>query len=464
MPRRRRSPASERRRTRILIAKFRRPKGAPRTTTPETTPSEAPARAAADLRPRKVEVAIDPEREMPRFIAVDFFCGAGGTTRGLIDAGGYVIAGVDKEARCERTYVENNPNTALDGRTPAYLKLDIFKKRRRHPDGQQDVLFRELHALVPAYRAAAPDTPLLFAICAPCQPFTTLARKEMSAARVRKRDHDRNLLLEAARFVRRFKPELVLSENVAGIKDARYGGVWEEFRTKLESLGYITGSQVVCTSRFGVPQYRKRSILIAVHKDAIKRQAVETLLGGSLVVPQSDPSAAVVSVKEAIGHLPALEAGDFDKAYENHRTRSLSEMNIKRISSAKPGESNAYMAATVHGDLTLECHKRVNARLDDRCFTDVYTRMHPDRPSPTITTRCHSISNGRFGHYDTAQARGISLREAAALQSFEDNYVFHPTHQIEPVARMIGNAVPPKLARFFADHLTSICEMPSPSS
>jgi DNA (cytosine-5)-methyltransferase 1 len=81
--------------------------------------------------------------------------------------------------------------------------------------------------------------------------------------------------------------------------------------------------------------------------------------------------------------------------------------------------------------------------------------MHPNRPSPTITTKCHSISNGRFGHYDIKQHRGISLREAATLQSFPDNYVFYPIEQIEPVARMIGNAVPPKLAKYFASYLVN---------
>ena len=81
--------------------------------------------------------------------------------------------------------------------------------------------------------------------------------------------------------------------------------------------------------------------------------------------------------------------------------------------------------------------------------------MYPDRPSPTITTKCHSISNGRFGHYDPDQVRGLSLREAAILQSFPDDYVFYPDDQIEPVARMIGNAVPPKLSGFFADYLSN---------
>ena len=105
--------------------------------------------------------------------------------------------------------------------------------------------------------------------------------------------------------------------------------------------------------------------------------------------------------------------------------------------------------------LSLDCHRRVNAKLGQRCFNDVYTRMSADKPSPTITTRCHSISNGRFGHYDIAQDRGISVKEASLLQSFPRRYVFYPVDQITPIARMIGNAVPPKMASFFASYLVS---------
>ncbi len=167
----------------------------------------------------------------------------------------------------------------------------------------------------------------------------------------------------------------------------------------------------------------------------------------------------MVSVAQAIGHLPPIAAGAAHATVPNHRTRALSEINFKRLSSAKPGESNAYlesyMETTDHGDLSLRCHRDVNRKLRDRCFSDVYTRMYPDRPSPTITTKCHSISNGRFGHYDPDQVRALSLREAAILQSFPDDYVFYPDDEIEPVARMIGNAVPPKLAGFFADYLSN---------
>ncbi len=386
---------------------------------------------------------------------MDFFCGAGGTTRGLIDAGGYVIAGIDKDGRCNRTYTENNTNRFIDYCAPRYLEFDIFPRTDEYPEGRQDELFEKLQSLIPFYRRKAKSVPMLFAICAPCQPFTKLSRKELSEKRKAGRERDSGLLSEAAKFVERFKPELVLSENVSGINQRKYGGVWDAFRDTLEDLGYATGSKVVCTSRFGIPQYRKRSILIAVREDLARPDRLADLSGNELLVPEADPDASLISVKQALDHLPPIEAGETHPELPNHRSRTLSELNLRRLGAAKPGESNAYMETTEFGDLSLECHRKVNRKLKTRCFSDVYTRMHPNRPSPTITTKCHSISNGRFGHYDPRQIRGISLREAAILQSFPDDYVFYPTEKIEPIARMIGNAVPPKLAAFYAEYLAN---------
>lgn len=391
--------------------------------------------------------------DYPRFLAVDFFCGAGGTTRGLIDAGGYVLAGVDKEEKCRKTYVENNTNLWGDKRNPAFLRRDIFPKTNEYQEGEQELLAAELRNIISTARVRYPGIPLLFAICAPCQPFTTLSRKTMSEKRLDKRGRDSNLLRAALKFVEEHKPDLVLSENVAGIQDERFGGIWADFGRGLSDLGFATGTDTVCVSKFGVPQRRKRSILLAAAGKRVRKDRLADLLGEKIRVPLEDPEAAKLSVSEAIGHLPPLAAGERHPTIANHRTRSLSELNIKRIGAAKPGETNRYMLSTEHGDLSLDCHRRVNARLKTRGFNDVYTRMRPDGPSPTITTRCHSISNGRFGHYDVGQKRGISLREAAALQSFRDDYVFYPVEQIEPVARMIGNAVPPKLAQFFATYL-----------
>ncbi len=388
--------------------------------------------------------------QTPKFLAVDFFCGAGGTTRGLIDAGGYVVAGVDKDESVLATYTENNANRTLDKAKPAFLNRDIFPKTRRYSEGEQSLLINDLRALIRRAKRAAPGIPVLFAICAPCQPFTTLAKKTLSESRSAGRKKDRGLLGEAAKFVEEFKPDLVLSENVAGIGEARYGGVWKAFERKLQALGYSTATNVVDAYRFGIPQYRKRSILLAAKSRLVSAD--------SLAVPEADPNSSIVSVRDALSHLPALEAGAHDPSIPNHRTRSLSELNKKRLALAKPGQSNAYMKDTPHGDLSLACHNRVNKKLKQPCFTDVYTRMHPDRPSPTITTKCYSICNGRFGHFDQKQIRGISLREAAVLQSFPLDYVFYPPDQIGVVGKMIGNAVPPKLAQFFASHLLSLAK------
>ncbi|CAM5501748.1 hypothetical protein MAUB1S_08383 [Mycolicibacterium aubagnense] len=399
-----------------------------------------------------------PAARKPAFLAVDFFCGAGGTTRGLIDAGGYVMAGIDKDDRCATTYTENNVNDTVDFEKASFLNFDVFPKEDDYEAGEQKELIEKLDDMIGGYRRKLPGVPLLFAICAPCQPFTTLSRKELSDKRKKGREKDRSLLTQAADYVRRYMPEMVLSENVAGIKDAKYGGIWEDFRRQLEELGYITGSKVVCTSKFGVPQYRKRSILVAVRRELAKEERFADLMGSELLVPEADPNMMIVTVADAIGHLPAVAAGETHPKIPNHRARALSELNLRRIGAAKPGQSNAYMEDTEFGDLSLDCHRKVNERFATRCFSDVYTRMHPDRPSPTITTKCHSISNGRFGHYDTTQNRGITLREAAMLQSFPDGYVFYPTEQIEPVARMIGNAVPPKLAKYFATYLAGSLE------
>ena len=281
-----------------------------------------------------------------------------------------------------------------------------FPLRRATSQGQGHQLFADLDDLIPFYRARSKNAPLLFAICAPCQPFTRLSKKELSGKRKRGRERDSNLLSEASGFVARYRPEMILSENVSSIKDPKYGGVWDEFRKTLEGLGYVTGSKVVCVSRFGVPQYRKRSILVAIRRELVRTERFADIMEQELLVPEADPNATLVSVAQAIGHLPPLGAGEAHPEIPNHRTRTLSDLNLKRISSAKPGESNAYMEGTEHGDLSLDCHRKVNERLNDRCFSDVYTRMSPNRPSPTITTKCHSISNGRFGHYDVDAGAG----------------------------------------------------------
>lgn len=395
-----------------------------------------------------------PPESMPRFLAVDFFCGAGGTTRGMIDAGGYVIAGVDKAENCARTYVDNNRNTTLDGKNVEFLNRDIFPVSQNYPHGQKELLTRELAARLADTKARAPGVPVMFAICAPCQPFTGLSRKKLGQARQEGRERDRKLLLEAGKLVETFLPEIVVSENVAGIRKTTTENIWQEFTDFLEKLGYVVGSELVSTENFGIAQMRRRSILVAVRRKFLVDRDLT-----SIPIPTSDPKAEPVTVREVIGTFPPLGDGDARPDFHpNHRTAKLSDLNRRRIAHARPGESNDYLLEVEGGALALDCHKDAMGRTGGvhKTFTDVYTRMHPDRPAPTITTNCHSISNGRFGHYDVSQNRAISLREAAALQSFDENYVFHPHDRTGNAARLIGNAVPPRLARFFADYAVGL--------
>lgn len=284
---------------------------------------------------------------------------------------------------------------------------------------------------------------LIFAICAPCQPFTKITRIEMSDSRKFKRQNDSNLLLTTLNLIKKFKPEAIICENVEGItgKDS----VLSRFEEMLGEQGYVFSAKVINTAKFGVPQNRKRTIGLAVRKTRRLKE---------IQVPESDPNLSkYVTVREVIGHLPPLAAGEAHPMIKNHRARALNDLNLKRISCAPPGASNQYLKTTKYGDLSLNCHKRLEERTGDASFSDTYTRMRGDDLAPTITTRCVSISNGRFGHFDSNQNRGITPREAALLQTFPDDYIFYPESNLEFTALLIGNAVPPKLACFLGGYL-----------
>lgn len=384
----------------------------------------------------------------PKFLSVDFYCGAGGTTRGLLDAGGYVICGIDKDGSNCATYQRNNRNTTLDGNEPRFLGLNMFPSCSDYPQGQQDKVQDELRELIPYYRQMATGVPLLFVICAPCQSFTPFVQRRITAGRSLDRHRDLDLLSQTIDFIREFQPEMVISENVPSIKTGAFRHVWSDFQKKLHVLGYAVGEDLVDASRFGVPQSRRRSVILALRPE--NRYAFEL----NPPIPNCDPDAPKLSAIEALGHLPPLNAGERSTDVPNHACRNLSEVNRKRLMSIKPGEPNWGFLDTPYGDLSLPCHRRLAAK-GNPGFSDVYTRIHPNRPSPTLTTRFHSISNGRFGHYDVEQVRGLSLREGAVLQSFEDDYEFYG-QSMDAIARMIGNAVPPKLSAYMATWLLGL--------
>lgn len=377
-------------------------------------------------------------------IAVDFFCGAGGMTNGLIRSGIHVLAGIDNQPLCEATYVQN---INKDGSHPAYLCKDIFPKTADYPSGQQDVIADEIRSLIKRFKRSVNrrKIKLIFAICAPCQPFTKITKIEMSESRQFKRQNDANLLLTTIALINEFRPDAILCENVEGMIQAGEQSVLGQFKQSLLLIGYSFDAKVVNAANFGVPQNRRRTIGIGI--DSVKYEATADVSICDITYDRPP------TVSETIGHLPPITAGEIHPSIPNHRTRALTPLNLKRISCAPPGESNAYLINTPYGDLSLECHKRLTNKWGEPSFTDTYTRMRGDDLAPTMTTKCISVSNGRFAHFDINQNRALSPREAALLQTFSDDYVFFPEENIEFTATIIGNAVPPRLAAYFGSKI-----------
>lgn len=332
---------------------------------------------------------------------VDLFSGAGGTSCGLREAGMVPIAAVDIDSGALATYAANFPMART-------IAADI-----------RSVAVETLAALVRGGRRS--DT-ILLAACAPCQPFSRQNRQK------KERDERADLLGEVVRFVEGLRPEFILIENVPAIRQQHRssGGPLEAFLTRIGELGYAHAVETVQVADYGVPQNRPRLVVLASRIGPIS-------LPPATHGPGLQPRA---TVRDAIGHLPPLEAGGTDRSVPNHRAAGLSETNLRRLRATPPGADRRSWSE----DLRLPCHRDVDG------YTDVYGRMAWDRPAPALTTRCISVSNGRYGH--PCQDRAISVREAAALQSFPDDFVF--LGSMDAMARQIGNAVPPRLATHLA--------------
>ena len=334
--------------------------------------------------------------------AYDFFCGAGGLTRGLLDAGIEVIAGFDNDEHCRLTYEHNNPGVRFvqeDMRKIGPINLSLKCQSEQYND-------------------------LLFAGCAPCQPFSPQHKGN-------KQRHDATLLGKFARLVETVLPGYVLIENVPGIARVPGFSTFRRFLKMLTANNYGCDYRVLDAKYYGVPQNRRRLVLLA----ARNRQP-------SLPEPKyGNQRRPFRTVRQTISHFPAIDAGEQHPDILNHLAAPITELNLKRLRST-PHDGGDRRSWPEH--LRLECHKG-----DYKGHTDVYGRMHWDDPAPALTGRCHSISNGRYGH--PTQDRAISLREAAALQSFPDGYEFfgYKTH----IAKQIGNAVPVRLAEQIGKHL-----------
>ncbi len=239
----------------------------------------------------------------------------------------------------------------------------------------------------------------------------------------------KNLLTEFGRLVIAIRPAYILVENVPGLK-GRGEAVFKKFIDQLSINGYMFAYRVVNAKDYGVPQNRKRLVIVA---SRLFQPIIPEGLYGKDKLPYR-------TVRDAIAHYPPIEAGGVDNTFYNHSSSTLSPLNMARIEATphSGGDRRAWP-----GNLVLACHN------DHDGHTDVYGRMFWDQVSPALTARCYSLSNGRYGHPE--QNRAISLREAAALQSFPDDYIFYGNTM--SVGRQIGNAVPVKLAEELARYI-----------
>ena len=257
--------------------------------------------------------------------------------------------------------------------------------------------------------------------CAPCQPFSSYAHRYALDEQGKW-----GLLYEFARLAKATNPDIITMENVPTV--AKHA-VFHDFVDTLKKLNYHVWYGVINSSLYGVPQARRRMVLLA------------SKLGKIEIIPPTHDTPR--TVREAIGSLPALKAGESAPRDKLHVSSSLSEKNLQRIRKSMPG--GTWRDWPKH--LVAECHRESSGQT----YPSVYGRMEWDKPAPTMTTQCFGFGNGRFGHPE--QDRAISLREAAILQSFPRKYKFVANGcevQMKVLGRLIGNAVPVELGRAIA--------------
>lgn len=346
-------------------------------------------------------------RKKKTYYAIDFFSSGGAVTSGFKQAGINVLGGIDIDPNCRLTYEKNNNTKFLQADVSNLKKeklREIFKIRKRQRN-------------------------LIFVGCSPCQYYSNIKTEKTKSCSTR-------LLLEDFQeFVEFYMPGYVFIENVPGL-DTKPDSPLGKFKQFLNDNGYVFDDGVINAKYYGIPQNRRRYVLLATR---IKKE---------ISLPKEDKT-KIKTVRDSIGNknvFKPVEAGHKDESNFMHSVANLSKINLERIKNT-PHDGGDRRTWKNNKKLQVPCYKYHEGHYD------VYGRMYWDKPSPTITTRFVSYSNGRYGHPE--QDRAISLREGATLQSFPDDYVFYASSQGE-IAKMIGNAVPPGLAKKIGQTLLNL--------
>ncbi|MCU6792467.1 DNA cytosine methyltransferase [Paenibacillus sp. WQ 127069] len=376
-------------------------------------------------------------------IAIDLFAGAGGMSEALKTAGFDVQGAIEYDKVFASTYEKNHGH---------HVWIDDIRKVSCAEFGEKyKIIPRELD---------------LLAGCSPCQGFSkqfsyknnkkneenALFTEIEADERREKKEDERNLLVfEYLRFVRYFSPKYILFENVPGILS--HPQIFNDFIAKLKRKqqnypGYYIQFNTINAADYGVPQRRKRFVLIGKRRDLHDGERIENIYPRAThcnpkKTNESEGRNPWVSLREVIGHLPQIQAGETHAADPLHFSKRISLDNKIRLEHTP---HNGGGRKDWPESLWLTCHKPDKENVG---YGDVYGRMNYDLVSPTLTGGCLSVAKGRFAHPD--QNRAISAREAAIIQTFPINYVFNGTK--EQIAMQIGNAVPVKMGLAFASNI-----------
>lgn len=325
--------------------------------------------------------------------AVDLFCGIGGLTYGIQQAGIKVLAGIDIDSSCKFAYEKNNNTIFINKSVKDITKADLEKF---YPKNDIKILVG----------------------CAPCQPFSNYQKDK--TMKIKHKDWD--LLNDFLRLILECKPDVVSMENVPALLKQE---IFVNFVKILKENDYFVTYGIYNAQNYGVPQRRNRLVLLAS-----KFKEIEFL----------NTKERKRTVGEAIGSLPKIEAGEIYKNDLIHCSSKLNKLNLQRIAASIPGKTWELWPK----ELLPNCYKKKSGST----YKSVYGRMQWDDVAPTLTTQFYNYGTGRYGHPE--QNRAISLREGSILQSFPKNYIFveNDNFKFTEVARHIGNAVPPKLAEY----------------
>ncbi|MBT5925891.1 MAG: DNA cytosine methyltransferase, partial [Verrucomicrobia bacterium] len=254
--------------------------------------------------------------------------------------------------------------------------------------------------------------PVVLIGCAPCQGFTAHRKRNWNVL------DDRNDLIGAfAKVVSKIQPDFIVMENVPELLAHKYWSYFDSFRNHIAESGYTVKQGIHNAASFGTPQDRFRALIFASRLEfKLPRPLIE--------------AGDYLTVRDAIGGLPPVKAGDSPSEDGFHRSARHRASTIEVIRAVPPNGGSR------PAGIGPKCLDRVDG------YYDVYGRLAWDKPSITITHYARNPASGRFVH--PVQDRGLTMREAARLQGFPDTFLIDGT--FDDTFRQIGEAVPPPLA------------------